>query len=400
MRHILKGKEIVLGVSGGIAVYKSVELVRMLRREGARVSVVMTENATRFVSPLTFEAVSDNPVLLDTFRSPSPIPHIELTRQAHLFMIVPATANILGKMASGIADDLLTTSVLAMKGPVLLVPSMNVNMWENAIVRKNVLHLQTMGYRILEPEEGELACGEEGRGRLPSLEEIVEMAKDLLVEKDLSKEKILVTAGATIEPLDPVRFISNRSSGKMGYALAQVARRRGAEVVVIAGKTELDLPRRDIPMVRVGSALEMREAVLEHFPSASIVIKAAAVCDFRSKTIAKEKMKKECTFVIELERNPDILKELGTKKGDRILVGFAAETQEIEQNALTKLKEKNLDLIVVNDVSKEGIGFGSDMNEVIIMLRDGTKRHIPPSHKEDVADEILNVVKEVRERMC
>jgi len=270
-------------------------------------------------------------------------------------------------------------------------------MWENTIVRQNVLKLKGLGYRVLEPEEGQLVCGEEGKGRLPRLEEIVEMAKDLVTDKDLSEETILVTAGATVEPIDPVRFISNRSSGKMGFAIAKVARRRGADVILIAGRTEIDLPRRDITIVRVETAMDMREAVLQHFSSASIVIKAAAVSDFRCKNVATRKIKKDSTPVLELERNPDILKELGEKKEGRILVGFAAETHEAEQSALIKLREKNLDMIVVNDVSKQGIGFGSDLNEVVIISSD-EKRYIPPSHKEDVAQEILNAVKEVRER--
>jgi phosphopantothenoylcysteine decarboxylase/phosphopantothenate--cysteine ligase len=398
MRNILQGKEIVLGVSGGIAAYKAVELVSMLRKEGASVHVVMTKNATRFVTPLTFEAISGNPVLLNTFDSPMPVPHIELTRRSDLFIVAPATGNLLGKIQSGIADDLLTTCLLAANGPVLLVPSMNTRMWENTIVRQNVLKLKGLGYRVLEPEEGQLVCGEEGKGRLPRLEEIVEMAKDLVTDKDLSEETILVTAGATVEPIDPVRFISNRSSGKMGFAIAKVARRRGADVILIAGRTEIDLPRRDITIVRVETAMDMREAVLQHFSSASIVIKAAAVSDFRCKNVATRKIKKDSTPVLELERNPDILKELGEKKEGRILVGFAAETHEAEQSALIKLREKNLDMIVVNDVSKQGIGFGSDLNEVVIISSDGKKRYIPPSHKEDVAQEILNAVKEVRER--
>lgn len=392
---ILEGKRILLGITGGIASYKTCELLRMLKKEGADVHVMMTENAKRFLTPLTFETLSGNRVLSDLFDKGG-IPHIEETQKAEAFVICPATANIIGKFANGIADDLISTAFLAFKGPVLIVPSMNVRMWEHTILRENIERLKRLGFKILEPEEGELACGEVGKGRLPELDEILEMIKDLLTEKDLQNERILVTAGATEEPIDPIRVITNRSSGKMGFAIAKMARRRGASVVLITGRAEVSFPRRDVKVIRVRSVEEMRDAVFENLDSVTTIIKAAAVSDFRCKKISTTKIKKEEGLILELEKTPDILRELGEKKGGRVLVGFAAETENLEENAKKKLIEKHLDIVVANDVSKEGIGFGSDKNEVLILFKDGKKRYVPPIDKEDVADIILDCTKEVQ----
>ena len=320
----------------------------------------MTENAQKFITPLTFQTLSGNPVVTDPFAllEDAQIGHIALADLAELIVILPATANIIGKIANGIADDFLSTMVMASKAPVLFVPSMNVNMWENKALQKNIQILLERGYHLLEPGEGELACHWYGKGRLPELNEVVEKMEDLLSPKDLKGEKILITGGPTQEPIDPVRFITNRSSGKMGYALAKMARRRGAEVILITGPTSLPLPRRDIKVVPVRTAEEMRKAVFAHWEGSSVVIKAAAVSDYRPKVISQKKIKKGNTdTTLDLERTKDILEELGRKKGNRILVGFAAETENLMANARKKLKEKNLDFIVVNDVTKSGIRF-------------------------------------------
>ena len=392
---MLKGKRVVLGVTGGIAAYKAAEFVRLLVKEEVDVHVVMTENAEEFITPLTFQTLSGNPVVTDPFAllEDAEIGHIALADLAELVVILPATANIIGKMANGIADDFLSTMVMATKAPVLLVPSMNVNMWENKALQKNIQTLISIGYYLMDPGEGELACHWYGKGRLPELNEVVEKMEDLLSPKDLKGEQILITGGPTQEPIDPVRFITNRSSGKMGVALAKMARRRGAEVILITGPGSLPPPRRDIQWVPVRSAEEMREAVFAHLEGSSVVIKSAAVSDYRPKAASEKKIKKGSSeYILALERTKDILEELGKKKGKRILVGFAAETDDLMANAKKKLLEKNLDLIVANDVSKPGAGFGVDTNQVKVLYPSGQVKDLPLMTKEEVAQFILDDV--------
>ena len=392
---MLKGKTIVLGVTGGIAAYKAAELVRLLVKEEANVYVVMTRNAQEFITRLTFQTLSGNPVITDLFSlvEEQKIGHIALADLAELIVILPATANIIGKIANGIADDFLSTMVMASKAPVLFAPSMNVNMWENKALESNIKTLLERGYHFVEPGEGELACHWYGKGRLAELSEVMERIEDLFSKKDLEGKKILITGGPTREPIDPVRYITNRSSGKMGYALANVARRRGAEVILVTGPTSLSLPRRDVEIVRVQTAEEMRRAVLTYLEGCSAVIKAAAVSDFRPKTMSQQKLKKADTSrSLELEKTEDILGEIGKQKGDRILVGFAAETEDLIANARKKLLEKNLDLIVVNDVAKSGTGFGSDTNQVKILYPSGEVKDLPLMSKEEVSQLILDEV--------
>jgi phosphopantothenoylcysteine decarboxylase/phosphopantothenate--cysteine ligase len=390
---MLKGKKVVVGITGGIAAYKAAEFVRLLVKGEVDIHVVMTENAQKFIAPLTFQTLSGNPVVTDPFAllEDSQIGHIALADLAELIVILPATANIIGKIAHGIAGDFLSTMVMATKAPVLFVPSMNVNMWENKALQKNIQTLLGLGYHLLEPGEGELACHWYGKGRLPELNEVVEKMEDLLSKKDLKGEQILVTGGPTQEPIDPVRFITNRSSGKMGVALARMARRRGAEVVLVTGPTSLSPPRRDIKWVSVRSAEEMRKAVLNNLEGSSIVIKAAAVSDYRPKVISRGKIKKgDFDTTLALERTKDILEELGKRKGSRVLIGFAAETEDLITNARKKLREKNLDFIVVNDVTKPGAGFSSDTNQVKIVYPSGKVRDLPLMSKEEVSQVILN----------
>jgi len=395
---MLKGRQIVLGVTGGIAAYKAAEFVRVLTKEGANVHVVMTRSAQAFVAPLTFQTLSGNPVVTETFAllEGEEIGHIALADLAELIVILPATGNIIGKIANGIADDFLSTMVMATKAPVLFAPSMNVNMWENQALQKNIQTLLARGHSIIEPGEGELACHWYGKGRLSELNEVVEKMEDLLSKKDLKGEKILITAGPTQEPIDPVRFITNRSSGKMGYALAKVAGRRGAEVILVTGPTSLPIPRRDTRIVSVRTAEEMRRAVLTHVKGCSVVIKTAAVSDYRPKVVNQKKMKKtEGDYLLELERTRDILGELGKRKGNRILVGFAAETDNLIANAQKKLSEKNIDLVVANDITKPGAGFGVDTNQVQILYPSGEMKDLPVMSKEELSGIILDGVLEL-----
>jgi phosphopantothenoylcysteine decarboxylase / phosphopantothenate---cysteine ligase len=392
---MLKGRKVVLGVTGGIAAYKAAEFVRLLVKEEADVHVVMTQNAQKFVTPLTFQTLSGNSVSIDPFAllEDARIGHIALADLAEMVVILPATANIIGKIANGMADDFLSTLVMATKAPVLIVPSMNVNMWENPALQKNIQTLLERGCHLMEPGEGELACHWYGKGRLPELSEVVEKMKDILTPKDLKGERILITGGPTQEPMDPVRFITNRSSGKMGYALSKIAGRRGAEVILISGPTSLSLPGRDIKYVPVRTAEEMRKAVFAHLEGSSVVIKAAAVSDYRPKVISEKKMKKgDSEYTLALERTKDILEELGKKKENRILVGFAAETEDLVAHAKKKLQEKNLDLIVVNDVTQPGAGFGSDTNQVKILYPSGQVKDLPLATKEEISRVILDHV--------
>ena len=392
---MLKGKKIVLGVTAGIAAYKAAEFVRLLVKEEVEVHVAMTQNAQKFIAPLTFQTLSGNPVISDPFAllEDAEIGHIALADLAELVVILPATANIIGKIANGIADDFLSTMVMATRAPVLFVPSMNVNMWESKALQRNIETLLERGYHLLEPGEGELACHWYGKGRLPELTEVIEKMEDLFSPKDLRGEQILITAGPTQESVDPVRFITNRSSGKMGYALAQMAGRRGAGVILISGPVSLPLPRRDIKVVPVRSAEEMEKAVFANLEGSSVVIMAAAVSDYRPRVISERKIKKgDSDTSLALERTEDILGRLGKRKRNRILVGFAAETEDLVANAQKKLKGKNLDLIVANDVTRPGAGFDSDTNEVKILYPSGEVKDLPMMSKREVSRLILDDV--------
>ena len=383
---------LVLGVTGGIACYKAVELVRLLVKDGFVVQVIMTRGAMEFVMPLTFQTLSGMPVATETFNltQESEIGHINLADSADLFVIAPATANVIGKIAAGIADDLLTTVLMATKAPVLIAPAMNIHMYENPILQENVRKLRRLGYHFIEPAEGYLACGYEGKGRLPEPEKILEEIRRLLKKKDLVGEKLLITAGPNREPLDPVRYLSNRSSGKMGYALARAAIRRGAEVALISGPTELEPPA-GARLTSVTTAAEMRHAVLEEFSGCTAVIMAAAVSDYRPVDFARKKIKRgKGPIELRLEPNPDILKEISARKNGKMLVGFAAETGELVANAAKKLKDKNLDMIVANDVSEAGAGFNVDTNVATILDRAGTVRSLPLMSKDELAEQILD----------
>lgn len=396
--EILTDKEIILGVTGGIAAYKTAELVRELIKKGARVHVVMTRNAQEFITPLTFQTLSGNPVQTDLFslHQDSKIGHVALAGMAHLVAIVPATANIMGKVAHGIADDFLSTMIMASRSPVLFAPSMNVNMWESVAVQQNVEKLKKACYHFIGPEEGDLACEVIGKGRLAAVVDIVERIEGLLTEKDMNGNRILITAGPTHEPIDPVRFITNRSSGRMGFALAKMATRRGADVILISGPTHLPVPGGNIRFISVGTASEMREAVLEQYKECSVIIKAAAVSDYHPKSVSKQKLKKlDASASLELERNPDIIGEIGSLKGDRVLIGFAAETRDLIANARKKLKEKHLDLIVANDVSRSDSGFATETNKVVIIDSRGKVDPLPLKSKDEVANIILERVVEI-----
>lgn len=393
----LKGKKIVVGITGSIAAYKSAEIVRLLRRIGAEVRVVMTEHATHFMNPLTFETLSGNGVITDMFSQHGiTLDHVSLGQDSDLIAIAPATANIVGKIAHGIGDDFLSTLVLAAACKVLLCPAMDGEMFRNPIVQANLGSLRERGLIIMEPEEGVLASGAVGTGRLPDPSTIVEEITSILSDRDLEGLKVLVTAGPTIEYIDPVRILTNRSTGKMGYALARAARRRGAEVTLVSGPTYLQQPK-GIHAIHVNTAEEMREAVLGSYKDKDVVIKAAAVSDYRPVKKAPHKEKKEKgNTSMEMEPTPDILAELGKDKGTALLVGFAAETTEHIARAVEKIKKKNLDLIVLNDVSKDDRGFAVDSNEVRIIDREGNEQEIPLMSKEDVADKILDRIKGLR----
>ncbi|MEN6413659.1 MAG: bifunctional phosphopantothenoylcysteine decarboxylase/phosphopantothenate--cysteine ligase CoaBC [Veillonellales bacterium] len=392
---MLTNLKIVLGVTGGIASYKAVELVSRLKKAGASVHVIMTEAATKFVTPLTFREISGNPVVTSMWtESPAwNVEHIALANLADLFAVVPATANIIGKIANGIADDMLSTTIMATQAPVLLAPAMNSNMYLNAIVQQNLARLKQSGYHIIEPDWGKLACGTEGPGRLPEPSVIFEKITSLYrAAHTFAGKKILVTAGGTREPIDPVRYIGNRSSGKMGYALATAAAARGAEVILISGPTSLPDPA-GVFVKHIETAQEMRQAVLAEYDRMDIIIKAAAVADYRPMSPSVHKIKKaDETLTLTLEKNPDILLELGQKKQHQILIGFAAETQELIGNASLKLAKKNLDMVIANDVTLPGAGFNSDTNIVKILYRDGRIEELPQLPKQEIAERILEKV--------
>ncbi|MGE5218402.1 MAG: bifunctional phosphopantothenoylcysteine decarboxylase/phosphopantothenate--cysteine ligase CoaBC [Chloroflexota bacterium] len=383
---------VVLGVSGGIACYKAVELVRLLVKGGFKVQVIMTKGAMEFVTPLTFQTLSANAVASDTFSltQESQIGHINLADMADVFAIAPATADVIGKIASGIADDLLTTVLMATRAPVLVAPAMNIHMYENPILQENIRKLRRVGYHVMEPAEGYLACGYEGKGRLPDPEKIAAEIGRLLKRKDLAGERFLITAGPSREPIDPVRYLSNRSSGKMGYALARAALHRGADVTLISGPTALEPPP-GAKLIPVVTAAEMRAAVHKEYPQCTAVIMAAAVADYRATAVAEKKIKRgKGAIELRLEPNPDILRELGDRKNDKWLVGFAAETEDLTANAEKKLREKNLDMVVANNVAESGGGFDGDTNIATIVDRSGTVRSMPLMSKDDLADRIYD----------
>ena len=368
---------IVVGVTGGIAAYKTCELVRALVKREYRVKVVMTEAATRFVSPLTFRTLSTEPVTVSLWAEEpdAKVHHISLAEEADVMVIAPCTANVIAKLAHGRADDMLTTTALATEAPLVIAPAMNVHMWRKEVTQRNVAALVVRGARIVDPPRGELACGDVGEGRLASVDDIVEaVVAEATRTRDLAGTHVLVTAGGTHEPIDPVRYIGNHSSGKTGFAIAEEAARRGARVFLVTGPTHLPDPF-GCEVVRVQTALQMRAAVLARADACDLIVMSAAVADFRPATAAGEKIKKtDAPGTIALERNPDILAELGARGGRAVLVGFAAETTDVERNAQTKLEAKGCDLIVANDVSDPSLGFGTDDNRVLFVTREGVER--------------------------
>jgi len=399
---------IALGVTGGVAAYKAAELVRRLQQEKLDVQVVMTRGAREFVTPLTFAALTGQKVITEMFGGASAaesanvesaIEHIAVAQRIDMLLVAPATADILAKFAHGVADDFLTTLYLATKAPVVVAPAMNVNMWEHAATQANLATLRSRGVRVVEPDEGYLACGMTGAGRLAGTETIAKTVCEVLgLRHDLDGQTILITAGPTREDLDPVRFFSNRSSGKMGYALAGAAERRGAHVILVSGPTELAAPP-GVDWAPVRTADEMRRAVLERAAEANVIIKAAAVADYRPADRRAQKMKRGAgNITIELEPTQDILAELARERGGRILVGFAAETERVAESAQEKLARKGADMIVANDVTQEGAGFDADTNVVTLFLRDGREIPLPKMSKEQVANRILDVVLEISQR--
>ena len=396
---MLKDKTVVIGVSGGIAVYKTLDVVSRLRKLGVNVNVIMTKSATEFVTPLSFQSLSQNYVVCDMFEEPKTwdVEHISLAKRADVFLIAPATANVIGKIANGIADDMLTTTVMATKAKVLIAPAMNTNMYENPILQRNINTLKELGYNFVEPESGRLACGDTGKGKLASPETIVdEVVKLLSKDQDLKGKSIIVTAGPTVESIDPMRYITNRSTGKMGYSIAKEAIERGADVTLITGPTNLTPPQNLKKLVKIESAKDMYEAVLANLDENDVVIKSAAVADYKPKNYSNKKIKKsDDDLVIELDRNKDIAQEIGKIKNNKILVGFAAETNDLIENASLKIKKKNLDFIVANDLTKEGAGFGVDTNIVKIIDKEGNITEYPKMKKEEVANIILDKIKEL-----
>jgi phosphopantothenoylcysteine decarboxylase/phosphopantothenate--cysteine ligase len=402
----LEGRTIVLGVAGSIAAFKAVEVLRYLTTAGAAVVTIMTRAACQFVGPLTFQTLSRQPVMLDeeTFRSTDPrMKHIWMAQTGDLVLVAPATADIIGKYANGIADDLLSTFLLTTTAPIMLAPAMETNMYTNPIVQSNLARLKALGVEVIEAEYGVLASGKIGQGRMVEPEQIVARVVTRLtapaIPHDLAERTVLVTAGPTQEPIDVVRFISNPSSGKMGYAIAEAARQRGAEVILISGPTNLAAPQ-GVQLRHVRTACDMREAVLREYERVDVVIKAAAVSDYRPKQFIPYKVKKTTDVqTVELVRNPDILAELGRCKGKRVLVGFAAETEDLVVNAQKKVQAKHLDLIVANDVSHAGSGFRSDENKVLILHDHGQIEDLPLMSKQQLAHEILvRVVERLRAR--
>ena len=397
---MLKGKKILLGVTGSIAAYKAAEILSLLKKKGADVFVIMTESATKFVQPLTFSTLSGHLVITNLFSSNDKIivKHISLAQWADLILIAPATVNIIGKIAHGIADDMLTTTVMASKAKVIFAPAMNKNMISNPLYQQNVEKLTALGYEFIDSEYGLLACGEIGEGRLANIEDIIDKVDySLAFKKDYTNKTVLITASCTREPIDKVRFISNYSSGKMGFALAKIAQARGARVILVTGPNCLPAIK-GIKTILIESAEEMKKEVFKYFLEADIIISAAAVADFRPKEFFSGKIKKEKDekLFIELERTSDILYELGKKKKNKILVGFAAETENLVDQALKKLKEKELDLIVANDISAKGVGFGSDQNKAKLINNKGVAQELPLMPKSDMAEKILDEILKIK----
>lgn len=399
---MLTGKTILLGISGGIAAYKAATICSRLTQAGAKVRVIMTESATKFIAPLTLQTLSRHPVYLDTFDEfdPSVVAHIDAADSADLVLVAPATANIVGKMANGIADDFLSTMLLATTAPVIVAPAMNVHMYAHPAVERNMALLAERGVRFVEPGTGLLACGYVGKGRLSEPEEIVAVVQRFFASRsELAGKTVIVTAGGTVERLDPVRFLTNDSSGKMGFAFAEAAANRGADVTLIAGRTTAP-PIDGVKLVRVESAEQMLHAVLERYDAADLVIKAAAVADYRPVEQAPTKIKKsEEKLVLELERTTDILKTLGERKTHQFLVGFAAETERVAEYAMSKLVRKNCDLLVANDVSREGAGFNVDTNVVQLYGKEGLLESLPQLPKREVAERVLErIVQRMRDK--
>lgn len=390
---MLTGKKILLCVTGGIAVYKAAALTSKLTQAGAQVKVILSESAVNFVAPLTFQALSRHDVYTDTFdeKDSKVIAHINLADWADLILVAPATANVIGKLANGIADNMITTTLLAASSPIWIAPAMNVHMYSHPAVQKNIETLYGFGCRFIEPSEGYLACGYVGKGRLEEPEKITEIISEFFKPSrlELSGRKVVITAGPTREKIDPVRYITNHSTGKMGYAIAEAAVSSGAEVVLISGPVSINAPA-GLKLIKVESAEEMYQAALNEFDYADVVIKTAAVSDYRPKVASAQKMKKQPgDEVLELERTKDILFELGQKKEKQILIGFAAETEQVEEYAKGKLKKKNADMIVANNVTAEGAGFGTDTNIVTLFKKDGSSEKLPLMSKRDVAVKIL-----------
>ncbi len=389
---MVEGRSVLVGVTGSVAAYKSIGLVKQLRDEGASVKVIMTEASRRFLTPLSLELASGNRVYQDMFEWP--LSHIQLPQSAHVFVLAPATANIIGKYAYGIADDLLSTSLLACTGKVVIAPAMNWRMWENPIVQRNVAYLLSCGATVVGPERGSLACGEEGIGKMAEVEKILEAIRKVLTLQDFEGEHVVVTAGPTREYIDPVRFLSNRSSGKMGYAIAKIARRRGARVTLISGPVSLKPPD-EVTVVNVETALEMHRAVMEAVSSSSVVIMSAAVADFMPAAKSDHKAEKKERIILELRKTRDILRETGHLKGRPFIVGFSAETGDLLERARKKLYEKKADMIVFNDVTKQGAGFDVSTNKVVLIDR-AQERELPLMSKEEVATALLDRVMELK----
>lgn len=396
----LKDKTIVVGVSGGIAAYKAAEIVRLLIQRGARVHVMMTRNAQEFITPLTLQTLSQNPVATDTFSltQESQIGHIRLADAADAVLIAPATADVIAKAAVGIADDIVTTVLLATRAPVAFAPAMNVHMYGHPTVAENLARLKSRGAIVIDPAEGELACGYEGKGRLPDPAVVVEELERILSPRDLVGERILVTAGPTQEPIDPVRFVSNRSSGKMGFAIARAAWLRGAQARIVAGPSTLATPA-GVERIDASTAAELLNETARNFPWATALVMAAAIADFRPAEPAAQKVKKSAKgLTLKMSPIADEMPRIAAKKGNRILVGFAAETEKLEAHARDKLRRKHLDLIVANDVTQEGAGFAVDTNIVTLIGADGAAQNYPKMTKDEVADVILDRIVAIRSR--
>lgn len=391
-------KCVCIGVSGGIAVYKALDIISALKKKDIDVRVIMTESATKFVTPLSFQSLSQNMVVTDMFAEPKAfeIQHISLAKRADVFLVAPATANIIGKVANGISDDMLSTTIMATKAKVIFAPAMNTNMCENMIVQDNIEKLKKYGYEFIEPASGRLACGDTGKGKLADVNIIIERVLEALNNQDKSKDlkgkNVLISAGPTLSKIDPVRFITNRSTGKMGYYIAEEAKARGANVTLVSGPTNINPPT-GVNVINVTTNEEMKNAMLDNFKNSDIVIKSAAVADYKVKKYSNEKIKKsEDDLVLTFVRDNDILKILGEQKNNQILVGFAAESNDIIENAKNKLQKKNLDYIVANDITSADTGFGSEDNKVIIISKDGEEIYLDKMSKKEVASKIFETI--------